>query len=140
MATASNARVEGLGGSGGGHAAPPPVQIESQFQVGEYDIVVLSANDSIGLETWLRSNHYALPEGASNAFRPYIEEGMKFFVAKVNIARLAGLSPQHAQSLRSGRVMLSPLRRAPCTRVRLTRLTGLVVDRANGRPLRSVQR
>ncbi len=110
MATASNARVEGLGGSGGGHAAPPPVQIESQFQVGEYDIVVLSANDSMGLETWLRSNHYALPEGASNAFRPYIEEGMKFFVAKVNIARLAGLSPQHAQSLRSGRVMLSPLR------------------------------
>ena len=30
------------------------VKVEAQFSVGEYDIVVLSAKDSNGLDTWLR--------------------------------------------------------------------------------------
>src|SRR5690606_36205541 len=50
----------------------PVVRVESQFQAGEYDIVVLSASDSLVLETWLRQQQYAVPEGASSAFRPYL--------------------------------------------------------------------
>ncbi|MCA9578802.1 MAG: DUF2330 domain-containing protein [Myxococcales bacterium] len=91
-------------------AQPPSVRVEAQFQAGEYDVVILSASDSLGLENWLREQRYAVPEGAERAFRPYLEEGMKFFVAKINVARLAALSPAHAAGLRSGRVMLSPLR------------------------------
>lgn len=62
------------------------VTIEEQFSVGEYDILILSAKESDGLETWLRQNDYQLPDGASELLRPYINENMKFFVAKVNLA------------------------------------------------------
>lgn len=63
------------------------VTIESQFSVGEYDILILGAEDSAGLETWLIENDYKLPEGASEALAPYIRMDMKFFVARVNIDR-----------------------------------------------------
>ena len=61
------------------------VTIESSFSVGEYDILILSAQDSNGLETWLRQNGYQIPAGASDLLRPYIRQGLKFFVAKVNL-------------------------------------------------------
>ena len=61
------------------------VTIEEQFSVGEYDILVLSARESDGLETWLRQNQYQLPDGASQVLAPYIRQGMKFFVARVNL-------------------------------------------------------
>ncbi|MEM7793933.1 MAG: DUF2330 domain-containing protein [Cyanobacteria bacterium P01_C01_bin.118] len=61
------------------------VTIEEQFSVGEYDILILSALESDGLETWLRQNQYQLPDGASQVLAPYIRQGMKFFVAKVNL-------------------------------------------------------
>jgi hypothetical protein len=61
------------------------VKVEDSFSVGEYDIVILSATESDGLETWLRQNGYRIPERASRALRPYIMQNMKFFVAKVNL-------------------------------------------------------
>jgi hypothetical protein len=61
------------------------VTIEAQYTVGEYDIVILSATQSDGLETWLRENNYKIPTGARAALEPYISGGMKFFVAKVNL-------------------------------------------------------
>lgn len=61
------------------------VKVEDSFSVGEYDIVILSASESDGLETWLRQNGYRIPERASRALRPYIMQNMKFFVAKVNL-------------------------------------------------------
>jgi hypothetical protein len=61
------------------------VTVEASFQVGEYDIVILSAKQSDGLETWLTENGYRIPKGASSALKPYIRQQMKFFVAKVNL-------------------------------------------------------
>jgi hypothetical protein len=61
------------------------VTVEAQFSVGEYDIVVLGAKESNGLETWLTQNGYKIPRGAAPLFRPYIRQNMKFFVAKVNL-------------------------------------------------------
>ena len=61
------------------------VTIEEQFSVGEYDILILSAKESDGLETWLNQNGYKIPQGASQLLRPYIRQNMKFFVAKVNL-------------------------------------------------------
>ncbi|HEY3819251.1 MAG TPA: DUF2330 domain-containing protein [Polyangiaceae bacterium] len=88
-------------------AAPPPlVKIEAQFSVGEYDIVVLSATDATALDTWLRQNSYKIPAGAEPYLRPYVQMGMKFFVAKVNVAKVKferiGTGPEHA--------VLSPIR------------------------------
>jgi hypothetical protein len=48
------------------------VKIEAQFVTGEYEVVVLSANDSQGLETWLRREKYSIPAGAAAALAPYV--------------------------------------------------------------------
>lgn len=61
------------------------VTVESQFTVGEYDIVILSARESGGLETWLTQNGYRIPQGARQLLQPYIRQRLKFFVAKVNL-------------------------------------------------------
>jgi hypothetical protein len=65
------------------------VRIEAQYTVGEYDILILSARQSDGLETWLRENKYHMPQGASAALKPYIKQNMKFFVARVNLGEQA---------------------------------------------------
>ena len=89
--------LSGTGRGGGGLG----VKIEAQFSVGEYDIVVLSAKDALGLETWLKLNKYKIPAGAEPLFRPYIQQGMKFFVAKVDVKKV---------TFEKGQAQLSPLR------------------------------
>jgi len=37
------------------------VKIEAKFDVAEYKILILSAKDSTGLETWLKDNKYKIP-------------------------------------------------------------------------------
>ncbi|MGB3637714.1 MAG: DUF2330 domain-containing protein [Rivularia sp. (in: cyanobacteria)] len=63
------------------------VTVEAEFNVGEYDIVILSAKESRGLERWLRGNGYKIPRGAKRLLNPYIRQQMKFFVAKVNLEK-----------------------------------------------------
>ena len=61
------------------------VTIEARYTVGEYDILILSAKESSGLETWLRDNGYRIPAGASAVLGSYLKQGMRFFVARVNL-------------------------------------------------------
>src|SRR5262245_16653758 len=61
------------------------VTIEAQYTVGEYDILILSAQQSGGLETWLKENGYRIQSGASKVLGSYIRQNMKFFVARVNL-------------------------------------------------------
>jgi len=61
------------------------VTIEAKYTVGEYDILVLSAEESSGLIGWLNANDYKLPEGAEEVVGSYLKQGMRFFVAKVNL-------------------------------------------------------
>ena len=77
------------------------VTIEAQFKVAEYDIVVLSASDSGGLDKWLRKNDYNIPKGAEKVLRPYVEQDTKFFVAKVDAKKV---------KFENGSAVLSPLR------------------------------
>jgi len=70
----SRSRAEALG-----------VKIEAQFTVGEYDILILSAKESSGLEIWLRESGYKIPAAAAELLQPYIRSNMKFFVARVNL-------------------------------------------------------
>ena len=65
------------------------VSIEARYTVGEYDIVILSATESNGLEIWLKENGYRIPAGANRALQPYVRQGLKFFVAKVNLSEQA---------------------------------------------------
>src|SRR3954471_17539141 len=62
------------------------VTIEAQYTIGEYDILILSAQQSTGLETWLRQNGYRIPAGASDVIGSYLKQNMRFFVARVNLA------------------------------------------------------
>ncbi len=75
------------------------VTVEASYTVGEYDIVILSANQSDGLETWLKQSGYKIPANSAKALAPYIRQNMKFFVAKVNLAEQA----------KTGYTMLRPL-------------------------------
>src|SRR5688572_24016747 len=61
------------------------VTIEAQYTVGEYDILILSATQSGGLQTWLVENGYKMPRGADRILGSYIKQNMKFFLARVNI-------------------------------------------------------
>ena len=75
------------------------VTIEAQYTVGEYDILLLSAEQSTGLETWLRENGYRIPAGASAVLASYLKQNMRFFVAKVNLAEQAKLGFSYLRPL-----------------------------------------
>ena len=81
------------------------VKIEAKFTVGEYQVLILSAKDSTGLDAWLRQEKYTIPKDAEPLLRPYVEAGMKWFVAKVDPAKVKWVgegNDKHAE--------LSPLR------------------------------
>ena len=78
------------------------VKVEAQFKAGEYEVVILSAEEADGLERWLVDHKYKIPGGAGEALAPYIKGGMKFFVAKVDA--------KEVKKNAHGQVVLSPLR------------------------------
>lgn len=78
------------------------VKVEAAFTLEEYDIVSLSATQSKGLELWLRQNGYRIPKGASAALKPYINQGMKFFAAKVNLKEQAKTGYTYLRPLQFG--------------------------------------
>lgn len=75
------------------------VTVEAQYTVGEYDILILSAKESHGLETWLSENGYKIPSGASPVIHSYLKQNMKFFVAKVNLTEQGKLGFTHLRPL-----------------------------------------
>ncbi len=105
----ANRPLSGLGGSGSGMAGVGSlgvprdlgVKVEAKFDVEEYEIVVLSAENSMGLQIWLKENKYKIPDGAEAALKPYVQSGSKFFVAKVDAKKA-----KH----QDGELVLSPLR------------------------------
>jgi hypothetical protein len=86
--TASAPRVKSLG-----------VTVEARYTVGEYDIVILSAKQSDGLEIWLRENGYTIPGGAASVLDSYIKQHMHFFVARVNLTEKAKLGYQYLRPI-----------------------------------------
>ena len=75
------------------------VTIEAQYTVGEYDILILSATESSGLETWLKDNGYRIPAGAGPVLGSYLKQGMRFFVARVNLEEQAKLGYTYLRPL-----------------------------------------
>jgi len=99
MALAGAAGVGGGRGGGVAQARSLGVTIEAQYTVGEYDILILSAQQSSGLETWLRENGYRIPAGASSVLASYLKQNMRFFVAKVNLSEQAKLGFSYLRPL-----------------------------------------
>ncbi len=75
------------------------VTIEASYTVGEYDILILSAQQSSGLETWLRQNGYRIPAGASEVIGSYLKQNVRFFVAKVNLGEQSRLGFSYLRPL-----------------------------------------
>ncbi|MGJ5138305.1 DUF2330 domain-containing protein [Bradyrhizobium oligotrophicum] len=89
------------------------VTVEASYDVAEYDVLILSAQESDGLTRWLTDNDYRIPAGAESVLGSYISQGMRFFVAKVNVERMKGLGNGQLRPLqvryRSAKFMV-PLR------------------------------
>jgi hypothetical protein len=75
------------------------VTIEASYDVGEYDVLILSANESSGLVNWLTDNKYRIPQGAEDVLGSYIKQNMRFFVAKVNLERMKDLGNGYLRPL-----------------------------------------
>ncbi|MDP1825071.1 MAG: DUF2330 domain-containing protein [Archangium sp.] len=110
MTTEQCLGLGGIGRGGGGHGSGMGslgvprdlgVKVEAKFNVEEYEIVILSAEFSLGLEIWLKENKYKIPDGAAALLKPYVQAGSKFFVAKVDAKKA-----KH----QDGALVLSPLR------------------------------
>lgn len=86
---------------GGGMPRDLGVKVEAKFEVGEYEVVILSAKDALGLDIWLKENKYKIPANAEPLLKPYVQNNWKFFVAKVNTKKVA---------FANGQAVLSPLR------------------------------
>lgn len=89
------------------------VTIEAKYDIEEYDVLILSAKESSGLKRWLIDNGYKIPEGAEEVLDPYIKNGLKFFVVKVDMEKMNGASAEYLRPLQieynSDRFML-PIR------------------------------
>jgi hypothetical protein len=59
------------------------VDVEAEYIVGEYDIVILSAEGGDSLESWLDSHGYAMPEDSGGMLQEYIDSGSYFLAARV---------------------------------------------------------
>jgi hypothetical protein len=75
------------------------VTVEANYDVGEYDVSILSANESDGLVNWLNDNGYKIPAGAQDVLGSYIKQKMRFFVAKVNLERMTLLGNGYLRPL-----------------------------------------
>jgi len=75
------------------------VTIEASYTVGEYDILILSAEESSGLIEWLDENDYRIPKGAEAVVDSYLKQDMRFFVAKVNLKEQANLGYSYLRPL-----------------------------------------
>src|ERR1700758_2936502 len=64
------------------------VTVEATYDVGGYDVSILSAKESDGLVNWLTDNGYRIPAGADAVLGSYIKQHMRFFVGKVNLDRM----------------------------------------------------
>jgi hypothetical protein len=79
------------GGAWQTSAAPAPaprVRIETELAAGEYDVVVLGADDADSLEGWLRAHDYRVPEGLSASLAPHVAADTSFLVARVDAERV----------------------------------------------------
>jgi hypothetical protein len=75
------------------------VTVEANYDVGEYDVSILSATESDGLVNFLNDNGYRIPAGADAALGSYIKQKMRFFVAKVNLDRMTLLGNGYLRPL-----------------------------------------
>ncbi len=84
-ATADSAVASSYGGT---ESALDSVKIEAEFAIGAYEVVVLSAEESGDLLSWLQLEGYAVPDGGEAVLQEYIDAGLYFFAVRVSLDEL----------------------------------------------------
>jgi hypothetical protein len=75
------------------------VRIEAQYDIDEYNIIILSAKESDGLQIWLEANGYKVPESARQVLEPYVRSNMKFFLVKVNLDKVQNRNSEYLRPI-----------------------------------------
>ena len=87
--------------------------VEASYTVGEYDIVILSAEQSDGLVTVAGDGMGTrFPKEPAAVLGSYIKQNMKFFVAKVNLAKHQAGSGFTYLGTAAGRVQVAEIHAA----------------------------
>ncbi len=72
----------GAGGSNG--AGGDGVSVEGTYLVGDFEITILSAEESDALTDWLKAAGYTVPQSAAGVLQDYIDGGSYFLAAQVH--------------------------------------------------------
>ncbi len=62
------------------------VQLLERYQVGIYDVSILSATDPNALINWLNNNNYSIPQTARGVIQHYIDKNWYFIAIRINLA------------------------------------------------------
>ena len=89
MACSADYSLSGGDGWGDPMASESTVEVEAEIAVGEYDIVLLTAEESSDLLRWLNLNGYVIDQVAEDMLQEYIEAGSAFLAAKINLERVS---------------------------------------------------
>ena len=84
----------GLDGRAGAapQAAPGPVSVLSQVQLGELEVTTLAASDAGALTAWLTGHGYEMREGMTRAVQPYVAEGWYYAAVRLRPEAAATVS------------------------------------------------
>lgn len=85
----SNDTAGGGWDSGGAEEQWASVDVEAEYTVGAYDIVVLSAEEAGDLLGWLDDNGYAVSDDATEMIQDYLDQDVYFFAARVSLEATA---------------------------------------------------
>ena len=73
--------------------------IMNRYVIDEYNIIILSAKESDGLQLWLEANGYKVPETARQVLEPYVRSNMKFFLVKVNLEKVKNRNSEYLRPI-----------------------------------------
>lgn len=65
-------------------SAEPSTIIHERYEVGFYDISIISSTDSFSLVDWLKQNGYNIPARANNVLQYYIDKKWYFVAMRIN--------------------------------------------------------
>jgi hypothetical protein len=73
--------------------------VEAEYAEGDYDIVILSAEQSQALAAWLENAGYFLPDSAHPLINSYIARDLKFLVVKIKLPEASETSFRYLRPL-----------------------------------------
>ncbi len=71
-----------------GGTAEDSVAVDTEFALGDYELAILTAEESTGLMDWLDLNGFGVDASAESLLQEYIDAGSRFLTARVGLEAL----------------------------------------------------